>query len=540
MSLPIKDGTGTATALSTNEVGGVHTPRHVVDSVSSTVTVTSSVASPVYVSGSVNIGQPISVNVDLSDEMTVVVSSSAGNPVYTTGSVNVTLNDIVSGLRTGVSDGKSALLVSLSGSSGSFNKVQLFESTVEINNIGADLAFNALTSSFDQSGGYGKINVQVTGSSVTQIENSGVPIETVLYGTSSVKITGSNVITEGPYDIILVRGTGSQTEITNNGFTEAIDALTASFAANKFRVELTGNSITQISNGPSPIEIVSYQTSSVKITGSNIITIGNYDAVVSKLTQSYITIDNPDFQQALGSITSSWDYSGGYGKFNVQVTGSSSVEVTNTASVSVVNFPVVQSVTLSGTTTIFDVATNSTGISTGLIGTDNKVTLYNSTASVTSSKTNPVYVYSEYDKPVYVANNSSTPFFISSSNTQPIIVDQKHVSGSSKARYSVGTHFDWTSADSGTYVVATENFNRKGLTIYNPTAFDLYVAIGDGGINGFTLTSTASAPEVYSIVVGSSGTYFANEFSSPLFHACYFVSSSEAGTAHILTTEVGL
>lgn len=84
MSLPIKDGTGASTSLFTTLSGSDHIPHHIING---SVQVTASAASPVYVTGAVAINQPVSVTIDLTDQITAVVSSSDGNGVWMTSSL---------------------------------------------------------------------------------------------------------------------------------------------------------------------------------------------------------------------------------------------------------------------------------------------------------------------------------------------------------------------------------------------------------------------------------------------------------------------
>lgn len=62
MSLEIKDGAGSQTFLKTTLTGSEHMPHHIVQGVSGTVSVTSSMTNPVYVTGNVSIEQPLVVS----------------------------------------------------------------------------------------------------------------------------------------------------------------------------------------------------------------------------------------------------------------------------------------------------------------------------------------------------------------------------------------------------------------------------------------------------------------------------------------------
>lgn len=113
MALNIKDGNNVARTLKTTIDGTDHVAHHIIDSVDSTVSVTSSAANPVFVTGtiavsasaanpvfvtgSVRITQPVDVEITVSDNISVTsslaaplyVSSSANSPLLVTGTVNI-------------------------------------------------------------------------------------------------------------------------------------------------------------------------------------------------------------------------------------------------------------------------------------------------------------------------------------------------------------------------------------------------------------------------------------------------------------------
>lgn len=101
MALSIKDGAGSSTSLKTDIVGGEHTPHHVVDHVSGTVTVSGTVhvnsATPVNVTGAATVTisnsslQVTSSKIDplfvISDtDKPVIVANTAATPLYVTSS----------------------------------------------------------------------------------------------------------------------------------------------------------------------------------------------------------------------------------------------------------------------------------------------------------------------------------------------------------------------------------------------------------------------------------------------------------------------
>lgn len=97
MALDIKDGNNIAKTLKTTIESSEHIAHHIIDSVGSTVNVSASAANPVYVTGTVQISQPVNVDVVVGDSISVTssvaaplyISSSANSPILVTGTVNV-------------------------------------------------------------------------------------------------------------------------------------------------------------------------------------------------------------------------------------------------------------------------------------------------------------------------------------------------------------------------------------------------------------------------------------------------------------------
>ena len=139
-------------------------------------------------------------------------------------------------------------------------------------------------------------------------------------------------------------------------------------------------------------------------------------------------------------------------------------------------------------------------------------------ATVTSSNANPVAVTGS----VAILGAAT----VTSSNINPVVV--KNVAGTSAAKNSISSFFgiDYTNITSGTFAIANADISRKGLIVTNPSVSDLYITIGSGALNGFSLTSTASVPTQYSFIIYSSGTYFAENNAVQMFHGGFFVSSS--------------
>lgn len=186
------------------------------------------------------------------------------------------------------------------------------------------------------------------------------------------------------------------------------------------------------------------------------------------------------------------------------------------------------------------------------------VTVLNSSLKVTSSKGEPLFVISDTDKPVVVSNTAATPLYVTSSATYPFYVTASHVnpiaitgtvlalsdspnytdsspivsrfpSGSSSAKngYSIGYGIDYSNSTSGTFALAAADSSRKGLIIANPSNRDLYVTIGSGALNGFTLkANTSDEPASYSFILYANGTYFAESPVIQMFHGGFFVSAS--------------
>lgn len=95
---------------------------------------------------------------------------------------------------------------------------------------------------------------------------------------------------------------------------------------------------------------------------------------------------------------------------------------------------------------------------------------------------------------------------------------------------------DWT-IESGTFILANSSSDRQGLVIFNPSPSNLYISIGSGSKNGFTLVTTESAPIVYSFILYPSGTYNATNTTVQQFHSGYYVSSTLSPVVFVTSTE---
>jgi hypothetical protein len=153
---------------------------------------------------------------------------------------------------------------------------------------------------------------------------------------------------------------------------------------------------------------------------------------------------------------------------------------------------------------------------------------------VTSNGINPVFVYSTAAIPVFIT--SSGPLNTKTAGT---------TTSNRNSFTSYGGTINWagtgSSNISGTFILAGTSYGRRGVMFANNTNKDLYVAIGDndlGSTNGFLLTTTASAPAVYSFILYPSGTYFAESAFVGIKHSGFFVSSSNIDVQiTVITTE---
>jgi hypothetical protein len=192
-----------------------------------------------------------------------------------------------------------------------------------------------------------------------------------------------------------------------------------------------------------------------------------------------------------------------------------------TGTVGVNNFPASFSVTASAAQPVYTVG--SIQISSA------------SLTVVTSSTTNPVAAVLQ-DSAVSIAGTASVAVnsivTVTSSNLTPLIVaPQKSVADSTRDVHNIYGSINYENYSSGTFVIASSSYDRKGLVISNNSSNNLYVVIGSSsdGPNGFQLSTTASAPLKFSFILYPSGTYFAESVFVSQFHAGFFPSSSDPG-----------
>jgi hypothetical protein len=153
---------------------------------------------------------------------------------------------------------------------------------------------------------------------------------------------------------------------------------------------------------------------------------------------------------------------------------------------------------------------------------------------VSASDFSPVPITSSDYRPVFVTNNELKPVFVTSSNSYPVVTKNAAVNSTSRTSFtSYASTINWAgtgSSDiSGTFILANSSSTRRGLMFANNTSKDLYIALGDNDLastNGFLLTTTASAPAVYSFILYPSGTYFAEPSFVNVKHSGFFISSS--------------
>jgi hypothetical protein len=309
---------------------------------------------------------------------------------------------------------------------------------------------------------------------------------------------------------LYVTTTASSITVDNIGFQQAVSYITSAYNASegvgKFNVHLTGNSSVIIDNANANAAFNAISQSftdnsiKVKLDGTNTIKEGSTDILLVRTTGSAVNINNVGFQQAVDYITSSYNSGDGVGKFNVHLTGNSNVTIDNTG---------------------FQQAINSLTASIWNDSSDYAIKVKLTGSAIAQ-----------------VTNSVGTPLYVTASNGAPLQVQIRSATNVVKQSYKANIYgFDW-SVDSGTFVVATEDVNRKSLIISNPSAYELYVAVGSGSDNGFLMNSITTPPEQYSFIVYPSGTYTADQYAASLFHACFFISQS-INDQKVLVTRIG-
>lgn len=105
----------------------------------------------------------------------------------------------------------------------------------------------------------------------------------------------------------------------------------------------------------------------------------------------------------------------------------------------------------------------------------------------------------------------------------------------------LSSYFSWVgNPDDGTLAVALEDTSRRGLIIFNPGPYNLYIGIATdesaGTVNGFVVSNTSSAPDVYSFILYPSGTYIAEDAVRNFMHGVYFITGAVNPTTMVTQT----
>jgi hypothetical protein len=296
-SLIIKDGNGNIKSISANSGTYGYIPEHVI---SGTVNVSASAANPVYVTGTVQISQPVNVDLVIGDTITASIANTGF--AQAVGAITQSYNS---------GGGYGKFNVQLTGSSvlpqGAYNSllVTTTASTVTVGNTGFSGMIEAITQSYNSAAGYGKINVQ---------------------------LTGSSVLPQGAYNSLLVTTTASTVTIGNTGFSGMVEAITQSYdssnGSGKIKVKTLQDSVVTAS-------INSSIASPVYVTGAVIAAVLDGLRVTSSITNPLQITGNVDIgagkiayaggNAIVVKVTSSADI------FNVQLVNNSTVELSGSS-----------------------------------------------------------------------------------------------------------------------------------------------------------------------------------------------------------------
>jgi len=214
-TLAIKDGAGADSSLAAQSSSYGLVPVH---AISGSVNVTSSANSPVLVTGSVAILQPVNVDITVADNISVTssaanplfISSSANSPVLVTGSVlllnNSSLTASISGTPT-VTLSSNAVTASISGTptvtlssnavTASISGTPTITGTVNINNTSLSVTSSINNSSLN-------VTASINNSSLTITASNTSPIATIYKKSSTTSFatkTVHNSYTTGDYYI---------------------------------------------------------------------------------------------------------------------------------------------------------------------------------------------------------------------------------------------------------------------------------------------------------------------------------------------------
>jgi hypothetical protein len=482
--------------------------------VSDLITVTSSLANPVVVGlyGSNNnrafIDSSGAQLVTSSNSAPVYVSASLANPVGITGSA--TVNNLTQTAHN--SSTYSGLLtpIGIVGSSGNrvtvdSNNALLTTGSVTVNNL-KDTDYNSTSYTAGKltpiglvgSSGY-RANVDSNGAQLVTSSNS-APVYVSASLANPVGITGSttiNNLTQTAHNSSTYSGL-----LTPIGFVGS--------TGNRAFVDSNGAQLVTSSNS-APVYVSASLANPVGITGS---------ATVNNLTQT-----NHNSSTYSGLLTPI----GLVGNSGNRATVDSSNALLTTGSVTVNNLK--------------DTDYNSTSYSgkvtpSGLVGYSGYRLQIDSSGSLiaTSSYANPIVVTASFSQPLATRITSSNSDFSFTRHVVP--------TGAIRSVFSTTDNsidFD-DLTNFGAFAICSNNINRKGLTITNPTPQRLFIAIATqasssgAGRNCFDLTNNTSDPNSYSFVIYPSGSYFADSTNVTLFYGGYFVSSSNALKAMVTET----
>jgi hypothetical protein len=482
-SLYIKDGRGNEKSLAAYSSSQGFIVEHAV-----TASITASFANAVAVTAS--------------SFAPVPVTSSASRPVYVTGSVSISqpVNvDVVVGDNISVTSSIAAPLFV----SSSFNSPLLVTGTVNVNNYPS---ITTVTSSL--------LNpVGVTGT----VAISGTPIITGsvgIMGTPAVTVSGTPTIT-GTVSLNSSIGSPVYVDLAGIGkfgYTDGsalVTKITGNTTDNRFWV--TGN----VDIGVTKVAIPDGTALVIKSTGSNdqnpTYVTGNVDIGVGKVSYAggnaivvKVTSSADIFNVQLSDI-SIYDYAGGKA-IVTKLTGSGTNESDR--------------LWVTGTVTTVGGGSVADGLKVELSGTNVKQLSGSSANTYLQTSIAPVATGSALK--VFAPPNWGGP--VPSGDGNVILFD-----------------WDTPTQDSGTVIAASSSINRKSLTVFNNSPHDIYMLIGNPwGIsnkNGFSLYSTGAAPNMYSFILYTSGTYFAEPHNVGMKHSMYLVSSSVDNQARIFVTE---
>lgn len=209
----------------------------------------------------------------------------------------------------------------------------------------------------------------------------------------------------------------------------------------------------------------------------------------------------------------------------------------------------IHQVTSSNTNPVFITASLANPIPvTGTINVDVQVS---DLITVTSSNVSPVWVTgsvavntSSYitNEFLVVTSSYATPVFASITNTLSVNTASNEVYVRNSEAEAIYTRplksqyvsltspfsYDWSTAASGSFILITENQSRKGLMIFNPGPYDLYVALSTAGgvTNGFIINDINLPPDFYSFILYPSGTFVGDSTNINLHYGGFFISGS--------------